>query len=133
MKLGTFPRATLAVMRAGTLVERGPASEVLARPGHPYTRAWVAADPASWPAYGRSRTSSEHVLAAHGLAFAYDCGKPLFERLDVVVPRGGVLALTGPSGSGKSTLGDVLLGLRTPSAGRVSWAGAERRRPDCPG
>jgi peptide/nickel transport system ATP-binding protein len=46
----------------------------------------------------------------------------------VHVPVGGVLGLTGPSGSGKSTLGNILLGLEQPSAGEVSWAGADPYR-----
>lgn len=35
----------VAVMYLGTIVEEGPASEVFARPGHPYTRALLDASP----------------------------------------------------------------------------------------
>ncbi|MFE4606498.1 ATP-binding cassette domain-containing protein, partial [Kitasatospora indigofera] len=36
---------TVAVMRAGRIVETGPAGQVLARPAHPFTAALVAAQP----------------------------------------------------------------------------------------
>jgi peptide/nickel transport system ATP-binding protein len=36
---------TVAVMRAGRVVETGPASEVFARPRHEYTQALFAAAP----------------------------------------------------------------------------------------
>ena len=44
------------------------------------------------------------------------------------MPRGGVLGITGPSGCGKTTLGNILLGLRRPSAGTVSWQGVDPHR-----
>jgi peptide/nickel transport system ATP-binding protein len=41
----------IAVMRAGAIVEAGPADQVLASPGHPYTRQLLAAVPRlAWPA-----------------------------------------------------------------------------------
>ncbi len=123
-----FPGGTLAVMREGALVESGPAAELLERPRHPYTRAWIAADPPTWSPCRRRLACDDLVLAAHGLRFAYNRGRPLFENLDLHVPRSSVLALVGSSGSGKSTLGDVLLGLKRPSAGQVSWAGADPYR-----
>ena len=64
-------------------------------------------------------------LSAHGLSFGWPNGGMLFEDLDLHLPKGGVLAISGPSGSGKSTLGDILLGLRPPIAGSVEWGGVD--------
>lgn len=119
---------TLAVMREGRIVENAPATQVFEAPRHPYTRAWLAADPATWKACPRCCAMNDLVLAAHGLSFGYARSRPLFRDLDLHVPRGGVLALVGPSGSGKSTLGNVLLGRQRPFAGEVSWAGADPYR-----
>ena len=47
----------------------------------------------------------------------------LLEKLNLEVPSGGLLNVTGPSGSGKSTLLSVLLGMREPLAGEVLLAG----------
>ena len=43
----------LAVLYAGSLVESGPVTRVLARPAHPYTRALVETLPEFWPVDGR--------------------------------------------------------------------------------
>ena len=42
-----------------------------------------------------------------------------------MVPAGSSLALVGSSGAGKSTLIDLLLGLQTPTAGRVTADGQD--------
>lgn len=47
----------------------------------------------------------------------------LLEKLNLEVPSGGLLNISGPSGSGKSTLLSVLLGMREPLAGEVLLAG----------
>jgi heme exporter protein A len=58
------------------------------------------------------------MIAAHGLAKRYD-SRRVFAGIDVDVPRGGFLLVTGPNGSGKTTLLRVLAGLTAPSAGEV--------------
>jgi peptide/nickel transport system ATP-binding protein len=118
----------LAVMRDGVIVESGEATEILKQPSHAYTQAWLAADPANWPACEICLETDNMVLAAHGLTVGYGTAKPLFRDLDLHVRKAKVLAVVGPSGVGKSTLGNVLLGLMAPHAGEVSWAGCDPYR-----
>lgn len=46
--------------------------------------------------------------------------RPVLERLDLAVAPGERVAVVGPSGAGKSTLLAALVGLVSPSAGRIS-------------
>jgi len=116
-----FPQGTVVVLHDGVIVEAGPAAQVLAAPTHRYTKTWVEAHPARWPQLGSRKCRMPAVLEVSDLAFAYRGQRPLFERLTFSVSRGSVTAVVGPSGSGKSTLGDVVLGLKQPSSGRVRW------------
>ena len=52
-------------------------------------------------------------------------GRPVLKNLDLVVPRGQVVALLGPSGAGKTTLLRVLTGLLPPDAGVVRVLGQD--------
>ncbi len=49
----------------------------------------------------------------------------ILHPMDLVVPAGQFLAVTGPSGSGKSTLLGLIAGLDTPSGGRVVIDGTD--------
>lgn len=115
----------LAIIRNGRVEEHSPSAELLSAPQSDYARTWLAADPRHWPRCHRCCDMTNLALSAHGLAFGWPKGAMLFEDLDLHLPKGGVLAISGPSGSGKSTLGDILLGLRRPIAGSVEWAGVD--------
>ncbi|TKD21679.1 ABC transporter ATP-binding protein [Rhodobacter capsulatus] len=101
----------ILVMQGGTVVERGPAAQLLAAPQHPYTRALIAADPARWPRPAPSGTgATTPVLCAEGFSVERD-GRRLFAPLDFTLAPGRILGVAGPSGCGKSSLGNALLGL----------------------
>jgi heme exporter protein A len=51
----------------------------------------------------------------------------LFSGLDLSLPPGTFVQLTGPNGSGKTSLLRILCGLLAPAEGEVSWQGANIR------
>jgi ABC-type multidrug transport system fused ATPase/permease subunit len=54
------------------------------------------------------------------VSFHYDeGGPPALDRVSVTIRRGQSVGIVGPTGAGKSSLVDVLLGLLTPTSGRV--------------
>ncbi|MFL6130283.1 MAG: ATP-binding cassette domain-containing protein [Mycobacteriales bacterium] len=83
-------------------------------------------------------TSPEPLLEIRGLTLTYRSrGRPALTALDGVdltLGPGETLSVVGESGSGKTTLGNAVLGLATPSAGTIRFAGeditspSERRR-----
>ncbi|APG87983.1 glutathione import ATP-binding protein GsiA (plasmid) [Sinorhizobium americanum CCGM7] len=111
----------IGVMLDGRLVEYAPAEKLLQAPGHAYTKALLAAEPASWERQA-STASGEVVLAGRGLTKRYG-SRTLFCDLDITVAAGEIVSIFGPSGCGKTTVGNILLGLAPPEAGVV-----ERKR-----
>ena len=81
-----------------------------------------------------SRSSPEAAgfdLVLENVSFRYGPTDPLFiEDLSLTVPTGTRIALVGSSGSGKSTLGRLIVGLATPTQGRILVGG--RPLPDWP-
>jgi heme exporter protein A len=58
------------------------------------------------------------MIAAHALGRRYGA-KRVIEDVDLEVPRGGFVLVTGPNGSGKTTLLRLLAGLLLPTAGEL--------------
>jgi ATP-binding cassette subfamily C protein len=59
-------------------------------------------------------------VAVEGVSFSYPGNSRLaLDGVSMTIARGATIGIAGASGSGKTTLADVLLGLLTPSAGRV--------------
>lgn len=69
------------------------------------------------PMVVRQAIQFEHVT------FRYDGGSPVLRDASCVIRAGAITGLAGPSGAGKTTLVDLVLGLLSPSAGRITIDG----------
>ena len=111
----------VAVMLDGAVIEQGSAAHVLAQPSQAYTRALLAADPASWPVRPAARAPGEVVASVREVAQSMG-RRCLFSGISVEIRRGEVVAITGESGTGKTTFGNLLLGLMQADTGTVTRA-----------
>jgi ABC-type multidrug transport system fused ATPase/permease subunit len=67
----------------------------------------------------------ERGIAIEDLGFAYPNGHEPLKGLSFVLPAGETLAIVGPSGKGKTTLANLLLRLREPTSGRITFDGTD--------
>jgi peptide/nickel transport system ATP-binding protein len=130
-----------AVLHAGSIVEVQRSADLHDRPLHPYTARLVGARlsvdaPPRHRVPGPGPPPAEPILEVAHLrkVFGPRRDRPAVVAVDDLsfsVPPGGSLALVGESGAGKTTVARMLLGLETPTSGRIRVAGQEpaRRRP----
>ena len=126
----------VAVMFKGNVVERGPVTDVLLNPQHPYTKKLLSAVPHLGEGPGQFGVppapvaeGAETALEVRNLVVEYKrAGKKPFRAVDDVsfdVKRGEIVGLVGESGSGKSTIGRALLGLIPSHSGSVDVLGED--------
>lgn len=134
---------TVALMKAGQLVEMAPSQQFFAAPSHPYAIELLRAIPSfeqREQKHGVITTQDkedEAVLVVQNLAVAYKQGSgffkpsvviPVVDNVSFAVPRGRTLALLGASGCGKSTIAKALLRLideQTVVSGLAELEGAD--------
>lgn len=59
------------------------------------------------------------VIEVSDLSFRFDGGPPVLEEVNLEIAAGDFASVIGPNGGGKTTLVKLLVGLLTPTAGRV--------------
>jgi ABC-2 type transport system ATP-binding protein len=67
------------------------------------------------------------LVEARGLVKAFG-PRTAVNGLDLAVREGDILAIIGPNGAGKSTTLDMILGIKSPDRGTVSWWCREPKR-----
>ncbi|GAA4665820.1 dipeptide ABC transporter ATP-binding protein [Gordonia humi] len=121
---------TLAVMRAGRVVESGPTAQVVAEPAHEYTRSLLHAVRSRSVRRPTRIASLDDSLSADA-AIEVDALTKTFGDVAAVdgisfrVSFGQTFSIVGESGSGKSTTARILSGLTRPTSGGVRVLGSE--------
>ena len=119
----------VVVMRAGRVVESGPAQQVLLAPRHAWTRELLAAGTElPYPAETAAR-AGRPVLRVRGLTARHRDGTRGGTAVVLRAPEldlyaGETLAVVGRSGSGKTTLARCLAGLHRDHDGEILLNGA---------
>jgi peptide/nickel transport system ATP-binding protein len=135
------------VMFRGSIVEHGPARQILEDPQHEYTKRLLLAAPSLAVRRGETRKATPYAThQAAGTGHVDNIIELSAVRKEFVVrsgflsrpqrfvalagstfsiPRGSTVAIVGESGSGKSTTTRLVLGLDAPTSGSITFEGAE--------
>ena len=119
-----IPQMANRVQAAGAAHTRlepllAPPPQISAEPSWSSFRAAHVAGPRTWQARRPSGARAPARLSLEGVSFSYPGGRAGLSQLDLEVPAGSFVAVTGPVGSGKSALARLAAGIYPPDTGRV--------------
>jgi len=75
------------------------------------------------PTHAAPTCPTEIAVELDGVSFGYDRKRPVLSGIDMVIPRGKVVAIMGGSGCGKTTILRLIGGQLRAQAGRIMVAG----------
>jgi ATP-binding cassette, subfamily B, bacterial PglK len=81
------------------------------------------ADEREPPPRTAERLPFKREIRLDGIGFGYGAGRAALEGIDLTIPVNTTVGLAGRTGSGKSTLAGLILGVLSPSAGRITVDG----------
>lgn len=119
-----IPQMANRVQAAGAAYSRiepllAPPPHVAAEPAWASFRAAHVAAIDMGPAQRRAGTRAPASVSFEGVSFSYPGGRTALTQLDLEVPAGSFVAVTGPVGSGKSALARLAAGIYPPDSGSV--------------
>jgi ABC-type multidrug transport system fused ATPase/permease subunit len=76
---------------------------------------------------GKVEVDRVGVIEAQDVSFSYAPDRPVLCNVNFVIQPGEIIGVIGPSGAGKSTLVQLLLGVRSPTAGTITFGGIDLR------
>lgn len=79
------------------------------------------------PSGERAIDSGNVEIECHGISYSYDGERDVLHDVDVTIPQGSFVGITGESGSGKSTLAGILSGSLDRYTGEISIGGIPLR------
>ncbi|MET9834171.1 ATP-binding cassette domain-containing protein [Streptomyces sp. NPDC006385] len=106
------------VMRAGRVVESGPAERLWSAPRHEWTRRLLDEQRAA-PNTGASTDAGQPILEVRDLTAVHDRRTVVLRAPRLALHSGECLAVVGRSGSGKTTLARCLAGLHRDHDGEI--------------
>nr|WP_236778060.1 ATP-binding cassette domain-containing protein [Agrobacterium tumefaciens] len=115
----------IAFLDESSIIESGPAKEILRDPRTDYARRYIASDPATWDARPYARSTTAKVIETDHLRIGIG-KKVLADDVNFHCHAGHISALLGKSGIGKTTLGRTLLGQTSPLGGIIRRPTTER-------
>lgn len=119
-----IPQMANRVQAAGAAYTRiepllAPPSQISAEPSWSSFRATQVAGPSTWHVRRPSGERAPARLSFEGVSFSYPGGRAGLSQIDLEVPPGSFVAVTGPVASGKSALARLAAGIYPPDSGRV--------------
>jgi peptide/nickel transport system ATP-binding protein len=115
----------VAVMYGGQLVEQGSTDKLLKSPRHPYTQSLLRAHAELSVSRRNMPPPGDTIVEIDELCVDYGRFRPkrALDKVSLRLRAGTTLGIAGESGSGKTTLAQTIMGLLTPSEGRIQVFG----------